>query len=528
MPEQRLWEWVRERTLATTINGRWLAVETGDGALAAPALDAKRVAEYVDLFWTGRDLARPVNIMLVRLRPASGVPAAVTTLIAEDQLPLDRPYHEHVQFCERDRRQFIAYFEAWCQEVLQRDGARGQSWGLAHLLAATNQVIVDLEGVVADADALAGSADFANLASFTLAMAADYLVILREVRVSLSAWLTLFVGYQPSLGLAGPPDDRMPVCEDLLSRWQRANAILTLPDSASRGRLEQAFTDWLAIYGERLLQRLRFEVTAGLSSSTLGSACGWMTVYRTLTWLWRISFGKELIPTGTLVLQWPDAAWFEVRQLNDPLGHQRIGRYAETAYPGVRDDLDAGDPSFVAALRWRSARLDLALAGAADGGAALPFVWPEEANAARIANKVRYRLEREPRMFSPQAVHLLRDGRALLDFFGEIVQGYVEVTGGRYLLKRDGQTYPVGDRSGQLDRIDDFQAVLRQVASLKVALDGRPLPRAAAWQPADIDAAIREVEVRPPSADAIGAPEWDMWRDILRGLILDASDGSQS
>src|SRR5205085_2347779 len=110
----------------------------------------------------------------------------------------------------------------------------------------------------------------------------------------------------------------------------------------------------------------------------------------------------------------------------------------------------------------------------------------------------------------------------LQGFLAELAQGMVVARGVGFALKRDGREYPIGPANEQLRGLEAFQQVVQRV------VDGEDLPPptvapAPAWEET-----MRAVEAHPLGKAAAGAPDWRMWRDVIRGLALEHGDGRGS
>lgn len=517
LPAEALWRWVREHTLAAGVNGRRMGLTEKDGRLELPRADQQRINGDVEAFWSGQNCRRPRNLLLDSTRAIlyGGSADPVSALLTlQEHLPVDSPYHEQVSYSLRERRAFAAYLEEWCQYVLERE-QMGGGWGIGLLLAAVIRLEDDFESVVGHINRLAGNADFATLVNFASAMCADFLSTVSKLRASLAGWLAALVGPQPDCRADSAPEGRVPVCYDIEEARAAAEEGLCVSGGGQAEALAKRFEEWYAAYGDPLIGQLRFRAALEPDGQRLEV---------------KLRHGdEELRPESDLsgvmrglldryrnvVLGWPLDEWLPPENVSRPLERFRVGKYSKLVYRLVEDVADEEDPFTASAILVRERRLDGALGAENDLTEDLPYAWPEEANAAHIARKIRNRLNLNPHTFSPAVIHLMRDTRKLQGFLCELARGSVVARGEGFALKRDGREYAVGPADVRLRGLEAFQQVVQRV------VDGEDLPPPAAVPADGYEETLRAVEAHPLGKEAAAAPEWRMWRDLIRGLALE-------
>lgn len=523
LPAADLWRWVLMRTLAAAVNGRRLGLTEKDGRLLLPPADGEAVARDVESFWTGQDCRRPQNPLLRSARAvlrAGGTDPVSALLSLQDELPFDAPYHEQVAYSERERRLFNAYAEEWCQHILDREQEAG-GWGVQHLTACVMRVEENLKAVVGGINRLSGNADFAILVGFAAALCADFLAVVSELRRGLADWLAALAGPQLEWGVGRPHGRQRPVCYDIEEGRLAAEEDLYVPHVRAREALGRLFDEWLRTHGEPLIGQLRFRAEAEPGGGRLAVRLRHLER--------RLEPGDDLAgalraaldPYRNVILGRRFDEWLEPEQVERPFDYFRVGKYSGRAYPTVERVLDEDDPFTAAAVRVQERSLRGALGVESARPADPPYAWPEEANAARIAQKIRNRLLREPQPFTPVAVHLLRETPKLKGFFDDLARGGLAPRGTRFVLRRDGRDYEVGPADENLRGLDAFLSVMQQAVSLEVSLDGEPIPPPAPDGSRTLDETLRAVEAHPLAQPALGAPGWPMWQDLIRGLWLD-------
>ena len=528
-PAAHLWEWLRERTLALGVNLQRLGLKEEQGQLALPAADRQTARDDVGAFWSGQGCARPQNPLLRCSRPVlQATGDNVSALLSmRDEMPVDQPYHDQAAYGRRERQLFAAYLEEWAQGILSREQAAG-SWGLHTLMSALLRVEDDMQLVLNRLNRLSGNTDFARLVSFASSLYADLLATTAGLRGGVAQWLSRLVGAQVELRVGAPPAGVLPAAFDI--ERERAKSEKALATFIARGGefLERQFGQWYGAYASPVLDRLRFRVGLDASRERVEA--------RLLNGDAAVGAGDDLAaalrgvlePYRNVPLAWPLEQLLPVAEVADPLDRFRVGKHSALIYPNVTQAADEADPHVAAAVLVRERTIREALGVATPPAGEIPYTWPEEANAARIAEKIRNRLQRAPSPFSALAVHLMHNPLRLYGFFNDLASGGVEARGTAFVLRRDGREYVVGPTSDALRGIDLFEAVAQQVVSYETSLDGEPIASPAAMASMSLDEMIHGVEAHPLAFEAARSPAWAMWRDVIRGLWLDhGADGAE-
>jgi len=528
IPAGNLWSWVRERTLALGVNGQRLRLMEQDGKLVLPETDRDSVNNDVEAFWTGQYCTRPQNRLLHRLRPSirTNNSDMVSTLLAlQEIVPFDLPYHEQVIHTRNERQVFAAYLEEWCEHILAREREKN-SWGLHVLMPALLRVASDMQLIVNDIRRLSGNPDLANLIGFASGLVIDSLAIVSNAQSDLSQWIARLVGPRLELQVDPPRDGILPLAYDIENERQRTAQLLVSLNTAEQELLEKWFKDWFDEYGDLILDQLGFRATkesagqqvaikfhyAGEELSTDSDLAGRLRTnldhYRHIVFGWPL---EHLLHEGETV---------------DARDYFRVGKHSAIAYPHVQEVVDEDDPFMAAAIRVRERHLKQAIGVNPPPPGEVPYVWPEETNAARIAEKIRNRLRREPQPFSPTLVHLMRDTHKLHGFISDLAHGKVSMRESKYILQRNGQEYVIGTTDEQLQGLDAFQNVVQQVVSYEVSLDGQPLPPASSNSISSFTETINAVENHSLGRMAVDSPYWKMWQDVIHGLLLEHNGDS--
>lgn len=100
-----------------------LCLEVEDGVFRLPPVPKELAAGYVATFWNPAGFVRPQGRLLVQARAIPRGEHAVSALL--ENLPVDALYPEQVAFGRDERRVSTAFFEEWCQYVLERERERG-------------------------------------------------------------------------------------------------------------------------------------------------------------------------------------------------------------------------------------------------------------------------------------------------------------------------------------------------------------------------------------------------------------------
>lgn len=517
LPVLHLWHWVRERTLATAINGRWLQIDPADGSLRLPAVPTDLAAGYAASFWQPQAFRRAQPLLLLR---AQEILAGENPVVAlADQLPVDAFYGEQVEFSRKERSRFAAFCEEWCQSVLDQERERG-AWGLPALTAAMLRIERDTQTVLTRIEQMSGNDDFRALTSLASALLVDMFRRFSRLRAAAGAWIVRLAGEQVALD-ATAAAAALPLCLDIEQARQASEAALEPYGTALREVIERCFTEWLAVYGESFLQGLRFEVSGsgadgaaeirlrcgelllGAGDDLGASFRGALDRYRGEVLSWRLR--QDLAPT----------------RVEHPADWLRVGQASAQTYPQIPEAAHEDDPYLAAALRVQRMPLRRAL-GVVDrprGGA--PYVWPEETNAERITEKLRNAALREALPFPPAVIQMLRDPLRLYAFVADVAGGNLRSSGEEYLLDRDGRELPVGAVQGTLEPLGRFHDVARRVVTLGRALNGQAIPDSTARWTASPEEILEKLEAHPLVHGFEDRPEWAVWRDVVRGLALE-------
>lgn len=522
LPAGALWDWVRERTLASGVNDRRLGLVEESGRLVLRNPDRQVVNRDAEAFWSGIYCTRPQSLLLRSLSPASRAnnSDSISALLAlQDAVPFARPYYEQVAYSHGERRALAAYLEEWCQYILERE-QKGGAWGVHVLMPALLRVESDVQLVTGRIKRLSGNADFAGLINFASVLLADLLSIVSNLKSDLGRWIAALAGPQLELHVAPHPHGAAPVAHDIENKRRDTEAALASLNAKQRGLLEEWFQDWYGNYGGALLDQLRFRavrsdegqqvsVKLRFSDQELGAGSELAAALRTALERYR-----------DVVAGWPVERLLQSEKVADPLERFRVGKHSRLAYPEVERVADEEDPFIAAAVRVQERTLKRALGVVPPPPGEVPYVWPEEANASRIAEKVRNRLRRDPQPFSPLVVHLMRDTQKLHGFMNDLAQGRVVVQKTRYVLQRGGRDYEVGPPDEKLQGLDAFESVVQQVVSYELSLDGDPIPPPPA-SANSFDEIMSAIEKHPLGKAALNSPDWKMWRDAIQGLVLE-------
>lgn len=524
LPAESLWKWVRERTLARGINGQHLGLIEKHGRFAHPKLSSADIKTDVEEFWMARNSTRPASLFLIHSRAIlrSANPDSASALISlQDQLPLDKPYHEQAAYSDGERQGFGYYLEEWCYNILEREQRKG-NWGLHSLMAALLRIESDFKTILTRVNRNSGRSNLANLATFASSLHAEFLNIISGLRVDLSNWIASLTGPQLELNIGPHPTGRLPLCYDIEAmRIISEEGLGTWSDEATQ-RLDGWFEEWYRTYGSKLLERLHFLVKLEANDHRLRIRL-------------RMDNNREaksdedvgsliratLDDYQNIVWNWPSYQLIRTESVSNPVDRFRVGKYSANVYPRVERALDEDDPFTIAALEWRERPLKEALGVARPVRGEMPYAWPEEANAARIAEKIRNRLSRDPQPFSSIVVHLLRDTRKLFELMSDLAEGRVESFGTSFMLKREAKQYAIGPMPENLSGLEAFQSIVQQVVSFEVSLKGEPIVASSTSWIVDPEEAVRAVEKHPLAREAMSSPAWVMWQDVIRGLALE-------
>jgi len=523
LPAHNLWRWVRELTLAGSINGSWLGLEVVDGEWELAIPPPKAVDEAVASFYSPSGFKRPQNRLVANARLILDGQNPVAALLG--RIPSDALHHEQVRFHRHERRAFLAFLEEWCQHVLAIEQKAGR-WGLPLLMASLRRLESDYQSLLERIEGMSSTEGFQSLTRLASELYLDEAMVLERLAREGAAWIAVIVGDWIDLGVVGDENVEEPLCTGIEKRRQAAEAALHLPSETMREEVLRRADEWSKTYGPGLLRQLLFRVT--LADERLGLGL-WLGERRLgLGGDLGLALREELDRYRGLVLGWPLLESIPEAQVSEPSLRCRLGKHSARVWPQVSAAIDEEDPHLLALLKIREVRLSDALGVTGERAPGVPFVWPEEANAKRLGEKIRNALLREPRPFSPLVVHLLRDTRQLNGFLADLARGRVVEQEGEYRLNRDGGWFrigPAGEKGLEPEQaLDRFEAIVRQVVVFRISLDREKLPEPGEPWNAEPEAAVAEVEAHPLTGAAKASPRWSMWQDVIRGLALEAED----
>lgn len=517
LPRRTLWTWMRERTLAEVFNGQLLGLTSREGRFVAPAPDRESTDRWRERFWSGEGLTRTRSIFLAQTGSMVGKENPIAWLTElYTVLPTDEPYHRQVAYGDREREGLARYVEGWAQAMLDAEQDQGR-WGVPLLRATVTRLEEDFEGVVEHIARHSGSEDFTNLIELASSLYQDHLSVLARLKSSLERWIDAFLREGGKVGPEGAPL-RAGASYDIEHERQNADTALEASFQLGAEDRERSYQQWNDAFARTIPELTRFtlsenaqrlfEVRLQFIGRSIADHADVAGELRT-----------ALDPYAEIVYGLDMEACIRSEDVAGPSEWLTFGTYSSRAYGTVADRAATDDPFDVVAMRVRRESLRQSLGVESQVGEDLPFCWPEEANAQRIRRRIRNTLHREPKIFTPTMVHLMRDTRALLDFFSELARGLVTVDGTEFHLRRGGRTFALGTPEG-LNPMERFESVVRQVASLRVASSGEPLPEGdGRWEIGE--EAARQVEGHPLVKELIGNPRWAAWRDLIQGLLLE-------
>lgn len=530
LPQLSLWEWARERTLNDLINQQWLGLDMTAKPLMLPATNSGIVSDYRDQFWRGTDLKRSSGKFLQQAALMLGddeKPNPLKLIMDETHdLPLARPYHEQKTYCDKERQIFLAYLEEWCHFVLEKeqDKRENEEWVLFVLWHTIQQLEQDFDALIESLNKLSGSEYFMNLLAFVLSMYVDYRAILNRVRGNVEHWISVFVGWRPNMTVNRLPQNFTSVCWNIEEHQKATEKRLSFPNEQQGPQaVEIKYQQWLKENSEPFLKQLRFQLKRKEQHFTFQLRC----FDRSLEAVDDIpaTFREQLDRYKDVVFQWPTIEWVNSETLSNPHDWERIGKFSGVNYSNIRKNgLNEDDPFFTAALlvdEIQPDRLPVAFSVRQTSGAI--YTWPEEANAARIADKIRHILKRNPRHFSPKLIYFMRDTKKLHGFMGDLAENRVTLKGQRIILHRDGKEFEIGPSEAPLEGIERFEEIVRQVVALEEDSSGESLPPPSDWSNISSDEAVRQVEKHDLVKSISATPAWEMWQDVIRGLALEHS-----
>ncbi|HEX7152280.1 MAG TPA: vWA domain-containing protein [Thermoanaerobaculia bacterium] len=518
LPAESLWRWVRSRTLARAVNGVWLGTTDVDEAVQVPAPRHEVVAKWVNAFWMPSGLPRPQGLLL---RSGAGLLADAknTSVLALcGRLPVEALYEEQAAFADRERKTVGHFVEAWCQGLLDEAYAQRQC-GLPVLLAALREIENGFAGIQRRLAESAADQHLATAARLGTAFYRDLAAYVDRFRQNVETRLARLTGSQVALGVISPERDA--VCARIDRMRRDAELDVIFPTQAVRDDAEGREGAWYQQYGAALLDQLRVRfVINGMRPDVALELAGQSAGDDFMG-----ALEEFFAPYRAEVLSWPLAGAMEPAPVDQPGRRSRVGAASAHRHPDVADVADDRDPYIVGTLLVDRISVNEALRVSQAGVRRLPYAWPEEANAVRIAALVNNILSRRARPFSPAAVHLLRDTSTLHGFLADLAERRISVRNGRCWVSRDGGEYWIGEpalTATPLEAIANFEKMAWQTAVAQRSLDGREIPlRGDACEAAPEDVVAR-IESNSLVQSAMASEQWEMWKDVVRGVVLDA------
>jgi uncharacterized protein YegL len=531
LPMFSLWEWVREETLARFINGQWLRLNVNEGYFTVPnEIDGLGNIEEIakadaDSFRDSQHTDKALGFFLAgTLRMHSPQLFSQNLLLLIEFIPIDKDYSEQVTFCNRERINFARYLEHWCSSILERN-QKVYYWGFPALMRSLIHIEDGFNSILDQLQKLAGDANLTESIDFMSNLYVDFRAVISGVRQDTGKWIAKFIGEQPDMKVEPLPDSTVASAYQIEKErklsLERLKHYFSNPELKSF--VDKAFKEWMEEYGSAFLDQIKFH-------SRYDSQ---LKQFNLLMYL----FGKEynvstditlelrtaLDQYEGVVLNWPLYDHIQKQTLSNPDSYCRVGKYSERIYPSVSQNVDDSDPFLAEALQIVQKPLSEALGVTMRHRGITPYVWPEEFNAQRIADKIRNVLEREPKEFSPYAVHLMRNTEKLYGFFYDLAKGNVKSSGAQFILLREGNEYSIAADSKH-QGIELFQNVVRQVVSLEISTDGKSIPFSSVSWNTSPEQTIAEIEKNPLVQQSVDSHQWNMWKDIIHGLMLEYGD----
>lgn len=524
LPSESLWNWVRTQALAKVINGLWLDLRVSHNRLEVPPAPRETVARWVRAFWSPAAASRPPGLLIRSGGALLGDAVTDANLaVLQSRLPAAAVYEEQVDFADAERRAYAAFIEQWAQSLLD-EAYQNRKWGLVLLLTATREVE---DGIRLVQQRLQDSSLDSDAVRVSIALYSDLSGCLERFRRDVEGWIAALAGNQLDLGIAA--STAAPVCDRIEQARAAAEADVLFPSDAVRADALRREAAWYQQYGAALLAQLRFKFIRDSARPHLVLELAGHDHQLSPELDLLVTLDAFLAPFHDAVLDWSLHETLAAADVSSPTTRFRVGLASARRYQAVAEVADESDPYVAAALCVQRVSLDNALAVKRRGWRRLPYAWPEEANAGRIADLVTNVLERRTQPFSPSVVHLLRDTTALYGLLADFAQNHVFVRGERSFVLRRGVEYWIGaapDTLSQAAALKNFETIVRQAALLKRSIDAASIPdRDEPWSPSPAEA-IERIETNPAIGAAVTSAGWPMWQDIIRGVILSgARDG---
>jgi uncharacterized protein YegL len=484
-PRRRLWEMVRERALGDILTS-WIT--DNEDPAAAWAAASSRADALVGAFWSGGTGMPPFPprfraIAAPHLSRGSGVTGAAAPPARSEEREAEAP--------------FTDYVEAWLRHEFSREEAKG--WDVAPAMLALRKIEAQLqESAVAYANVTeAGQRGISGLAL-------RYRQVVTRLIAHLSQW------HEAMTGLAWPLESSAGfdsgLCADARHRAAVLHeSIVTALPPASERLVEAKYRDWIAVRLTAVLKSLGLWAVRGANGEIAIEILG------------PENRRAALADAGHSIREWLDVLSREVMGWTDDAamipftgqpGALSIGARAHDLGgreppPGLR-----ADPAFAASIDLSPLSIHHALGVSdTDSDSRVP-VWPEETHAARISALFGNAMGVSRLRLTGQAVSVLRDPRRALSFLAAIRDGRIVPRAGR-LMEASNDLGPAFE--GQ-------EAVIRFARALRTA------PSVESWPavPEGPDGFVAALEATGAFHILRISPEWDLWRDVIRGLVLDA------
>lgn len=500
LPQDVLWQWVRARALRESVVERALGMRKDGRDLCAPPPTAAAIGGAVDRFWA--DASPSLTMGLAAWLRHPGTPRALGEAPGLGDAPT--PLEQEV-FCASERTAFGHRLHHWCNQELQDDG-EGSRMGLNVLRYALRQIQDELAVVRTH---LAGKSEPDVTETLAQALLSEFLTTLRRLEDDAKAWLEAFGG--PELAGQGR------ICGGLAAQviaWEdQARALLEV-FSPPWAEIEAAYGGWHARLSPALARQLTVSVRVSAAGMPAGLELRGMDCQRVGDAIMQML--AQLDTYRPEIANWPHQNWHAAPLTIGPGEWLSTGRFARPLVPraAYADAEGEGDPFRVAAIKVDKAPVAVALCASLPPGHSPAFVWTEEANAERIANRVRNQCQREPRVFSATMVNLLARPVAIVDFARECAAGHVRLRGGVVELSRGRQTAPLAEDRGERT----FEDAIRRVVG------GRDLHNAVLPPPSGDVPLLDGDALAERALDAFPCPlgvTETAWKDAITGAALE-------
>lgn len=479
LPMATIWRWVVTRTLSKSILMSWMGLEKQDGEWRLPLSDKENYQPYVDKFWTGEQVKRPMPHFVKILAKINRASNPVSEMyLASHSLWPDEHYQRQVEHWRVARRDLFYYCEAWVHTVLSAEQQQGR-WGLVVVLAALRPILEQVAQVSSRFETYAGNDSFLKETRPLRNVVMEVAELLERIETQLSHWVKAMVG--PLIDFQVPaPEDQIWLTGELERQRLLANQHFeTIPQQLQEQAM-QHFDHWWETVGSQLIQHLHIDLTQDerrdvafqlrLDSQIIRSPeqlleqlCSWLEGYQ------------------NIVMQWPLVITRDDRQHTVPPSHESlaIGALAPELFPDVTENLNDRDPHFAGVYTPRRKSLSQALRYSQLPTDDLPFVWPEEQQAQHLAKQLQHQLKERVAFENPRLIDLLRYPKRLQAFLSEIAAGRVEEKAGELVVTRNGHTYVIGQSPSNLEpnkAMARFEKAARNLVVFQSSLSGEPIP----------------------------------------------------